>query len=564
MVDEATLRRQIREAAPRLWTRIKGLVEPWTGPIIENLNRKGGGKPPFPRTFNDPVWGGIELFPWECAILDSPLLQRLRGIRQLGLAHHVYPSAQHTRFEHTLGVVEAAQRMIESLQKNARHHQSFGTDQDPDVPLPEQFDVRSTRLAALLHDIGHGTFSHVTEPLIRACFSEEFKQVDEILRQEFEGVTKIATSEAVAVLFVMSEGMQKVLEHPALGAVNRPKDLAPAIASRILGSRSCLTATYLSGVISGPLDADKLDYMARDSLHTGLPIAMDVNRLISKLEVVIVTPDNAPNPDLRQRAEGEPRRRFYEMGISLAGLSAFEQMIVGRVILYDRLYHHHKVRAAEALVRSLFAVVADETGGPPQIDEFYSEVSDDGVIAVLAGHLKSRAIKSGQQWAQTMGTALLSRNLYHRAFAFASRFIGGLDRMPEEEQDETRALLWTSVVNFLCDNDKAVRELASWIHDKATKLAEIIPELGELGKSLSREHILVDLPVSKAGPRGSDILTRTEGGQIATPNLFFDPERWSQAYESQKYSGFVFCPKRFVPLVALASDIVFFDNLGSS
>ncbi|WP_406698381.1 HD domain-containing protein [Singulisphaera sp. Ch08] len=308
----------------------------------------------------------IQLYPWETAILDSPLMQRLRGVRQLGMAYYVYPGAGHDRLEHSLGVVEAADRMIRALVRNAGHRRRFGSDVDEMIPVPDDLDddIVSTRLAALLHDVGHGPFSHATEFLLRDRYSEDFRKIEAVLRQEFEGVSRIAPSEIIAVLIVLSDAMREVLVHPNFGASNRPEGLAPAIAARILGSRSYLKATYLSGIVSGPLDADKLDYMARDSHHSGLPLGLDLDRLISKLEVVTVTPENAPNPELRKRAENAPKRRFYDIGISLTGLGAYEQMIVGRVILYDRVYYHHKVRSAEAMIRRLIALAEQENGRP--------------------------------------------------------------------------------------------------------------------------------------------------------------------------------------------------------
>ena len=92
--------------------------------------------------------------------------------------------------------------------------------------------------------------------------------------------------------------------------------------------------------------ADKLDYMARDGHHAGLSVGLDTDRLLSKLEVITITPENVPPrlAELRRRAEESPQRRIYDMGISASGIGAYEQMIVGRVVLYDRLYFHHKVR----------------------------------------------------------------------------------------------------------------------------------------------------------------------------------------------------------------------------
>ena len=320
---------------------------------------------PIPKTFNDPIWGDIVLYPWETVLLDSPLLQRLRGVRQLGMAHLVYPGAGYDRLEHSRGVVEAAERMIRSLERNAGFRRNFGKDRDDTVPQVSDHDVNSIRLAALLHDIGHGAFSHATGATA-TCLAWRKSSTPPAMyfAQAFAGVTAIAPAEVVAALLVLSNPLKNVFEHPNFGATSRAAELPLSICARILGSRSYLDAGYLSGVISGPLDADKLDYMARDSHHAGLPIGLDLHRLISKLEVVTVTPETTSNPEMRKRARASKNQRYHEIGISLSGLGAYEQMIIGRVILYDRLYYHHKVRSAEAMVRRLIQLAEEERRTP--------------------------------------------------------------------------------------------------------------------------------------------------------------------------------------------------------
>ena len=123
------------------------------------------------------------------------------------------------------------------------------------------------------------------------------------------------------------------------------------------------------------------------------------DRLISKLEVVTVTPENAPNDDLHQRAEDAPKRRFYEVGLSLTGLGAFEQMIIGRVMLYDRMYYHHKVRAAEAMARKLVQLAEQEGSRNLTLAELFHEVSDETMIDLLGGHVRSAGVLSGGEHA---------------------------------------------------------------------------------------------------------------------------------------------------------------------
>src|SRR5258708_5032347 len=125
MLNAAAIRQALAEAVPGLWDEAKALAEQWCGPIIENLGRLSGKPLAFPKTFTDPILGPIELFEWEIAILDSPLLQRLRGVRQLGMAHAVYSGATHDRLNHSLGVVEVADRMLRALERNAENRRNF-------------------------------------------------------------------------------------------------------------------------------------------------------------------------------------------------------------------------------------------------------------------------------------------------------------------------------------------------------------------------------------------------------------------------------------------------------
>lgn len=563
MADPPQLYNEIATAGGHLWTQISKLASEWLAPVLTKLESQPCSTC-FPKAFNDPVWGTIELYPWEVLLLDSPLLQRLRGVRQLGLAHYVYPGATHDRLEHSRGVVEAAERMIRALTRNAKHRHHFGHDADDTIVVPDEdsLDIRSIRLAALLHDIGHGPFSHATEQFLRDQHADSLERLEEVLRAHFEGVLQIASAEVIAVLFVLSDAMRAILEHPHFEAVQHPSRLAPAIAARILGSRSYLHATYLSGIISGPLDADKLDYMARDSHHAGLPIAVDLHRLISKLEVVSVTIDNAPNENLQRRARCANHARFHELGISAAGLAAYEQSVVSRVFLYDRIYFHHKVRAAEGMLRRLYELVQDSPETPLAFSEILTSTPDDGAVLGICNHASIQCADDRvRQRIQTLGRSIQLRDLYVRSYAFSSRFISGLEGLSAVSRADTLALIWNRIIRELSEPEGRTN-VAQSIHQKGRDLISAVPDARLVAEDFYPEHVLVDLPTSGSVARGGDILTRTQSGHIATPNLFFDPERWLQAYEKQKLSGYVFAPRRYQSLVHTASRIVFFERYG--
>jgi len=130
------------------------------------------------KEINDPIWETIVLHPLEIALLDSPLIQRLRHIRQLGVAHWTYPGAVHTRLEHTLGVVHQIQVLVDSLNSTAESVPRIGDEW-----------ANLLRLAALCHDVGHGFMSHVSENalyrlgLIQTLSQDISAELDVVSRQ---------------------------------------------------------------------------------------------------------------------------------------------------------------------------------------------------------------------------------------------------------------------------------------------------------------------------------------------------------------------------------------------
>src|SRR5690606_27012192 len=186
----------------------------------------------------DPLWDNIRLDRPAQRALDTPAMQRLRYIRQLGHAFLVYPGATHTRFEHALGAYHLTRRALSALQERG---QLSGVGEDLCLAL---------RLAALLHDIGHYPFSHALE---EAGFPSH----------EAQGVARLERGRLAEAL------------EAAGGA-----DCGREIGRLIRGT----SASPLQGMISGSLDLDKIDYLSRDAHMCGVPYGtVDVDRLLSSL-----------------------------------------------------------------------------------------------------------------------------------------------------------------------------------------------------------------------------------------------------------------------------------------
>jgi HD superfamily phosphohydrolase len=252
-----------------------------------------GGKE---RLIREPIHGYIQPTPQEIQVIDTPEFQRLRGIRQLANTSLVFPGATHTRFEHCLGVMEVASRMVDRLS-------SLRDDAEA---------KRRIRLAALLHDLGHGPFSHVSEDIVsRITGDGKFSNV------------------SIAVDAVRTRpDLQSVLQSDA-------EDVA-SILTREEGQR----LEY--DIIDGQIDADKLDYLQRDSHYCGVPYGLpDILRVLYTI---------------REIQHGE---ETY-LGVSEKGIETVEALSLSRYHMHRIVYNHKTRRIADAmLVRATTLAVED-------------------------------------------------------------------------------------------------------------------------------------------------------------------------------------------------------------
>ncbi|WP_435347635.1 HD domain-containing protein [Haloarchaeobius sp. HRN-SO-5] len=227
------------------------------------------------KTIKDSVHDHIEVEGVARALLDTPEMQRLRNIKQLGTASLVYPSANHTRFEHSLGVYHNACEALDHLNVEGER-------------------AEKVRAAALLHDVGHGPFSHNLEPLTHRRTGKYHDDVHE--------------------LFEQSE----------VGAVLRDHDISPAeVAALVAGD-----GRY-GQLVSGELDVDRMDYLVRDAHHTGVPYGtIDHARLVRELTF-----------------EGD------DLVLQEGNVQTAESLLVARALMTPTVYDHHVTRISKAMLR---------------------------------------------------------------------------------------------------------------------------------------------------------------------------------------------------------------------
>lgn len=245
--------------------------------------------------FRDPVHNLITFTPADeedalfLDLIDTPEFQRLRRIRQLGLAELVFQGAEHSRFTHSIGVLHVARRIMDQLGRTR--------------PLSRR-DRLTIACAALLHDIGHAPFSHVAEAIFGALH------------------------ETWSARIILGP---KTRVHDVLRRFSR--DLPDEIA-RCLQYRA--PEKFYSQIVSSQLDADRLDYLLRDSLMTGVKYGIfDLERIILGLEVARVHQRN-------------------ELVVNSKGFFAVEEYLQARYHMYRQVYYHKTVCATGAMLKALF------------------------------------------------------------------------------------------------------------------------------------------------------------------------------------------------------------------
>lgn len=245
----------------------------------------------------DPIWNNVRLDPLALALLDTATVQRLRYVRQLGLAFLVYPGATHSRFEHAVGAYHLSGLALRLLR-----------EQDALGPISAH-DAATIRAAALLHDVGHYPFSHALEEI---------------------GVTH---HEQIARPLLCSGPIADVL------TAHLGPDAPAAVFDLIAGT----SAHPLQGLISGSIDLDKIEYLKRDATMCGVPYGeIDVDRLLNSLVLV-------PHPEHGRIA----------VGVHEKGLSALESLLFAKYQMYRNVYWHHAVRSATAMYKRLVAISLD-------------------------------------------------------------------------------------------------------------------------------------------------------------------------------------------------------------
>lgn len=344
----------------------------------------------------------VPLTPRVRQIIDSAEFRRLAQISQLGLVSLVYPAAHHTRFEHSLGVYRMALLYLRQLAHDPRFAEAIG---------PE--DAELLIIAALVHDLGHWPFCHPIEDLHLAGVPQH-----ELFANSFllEGEIADALRDEWRL---------------------QPRDVVTLLSEKPQSTRQKL----LKSILSGPIDIDKMDYLARDSLHAGVPYGrnFDQQRLLTTLCV-------------NQSGDG--------LAITDKGRTAAEMMVFARYVMFSEVYWHHAVRSATAMLQRAFFLLYRQV----DLDALF-RLTERPMIAEL-----EKAAGAGPAAELLHGLFGPTRQIYKRLAQYS------FFQEPELYQ-------------------QLARKPYPWLSACAEALANVASR--ELGKRIAPHEVLIDAPPVK-------------------------------------------------------------------
>jgi HD superfamily phosphohydrolase len=406
----------------------------------------------------DPIFGFIAFNEWEKEIINSSPFQRLRRIRQLALTDMVYPGALYSRFEHSLGVMHLATLMFDAILNNKQNMKILENDMKyNDAGLKR--DRQMIRLAALLHDIGHAPFSHASEEIIPV----NHKTGNSYQHEDYS-------------VEIINGPLKSVIEDNNINE-NNYKIRAEEISALIEGNPSILKGKiFWKTLISSQLDADRGDYLLRDSHHIGVKYGVyDFQRLLNTIALGY-----------------DPESNDVILGVDEGGWHVAEAVVLARYQMFTQVYFHKTRRAYDFHLKESLQHVLPEgkLPGPKKIQNFLK--MDDFYIWDL---MKKRKENPHCK-------AILERNHIRLAYSTPET----PDEVDESKFKEIESLLNKSKIWYHIDNSKNV-----WY--KMNK------EKGD-----NKEVMIIDTPGGSAKPLSAYSRIAKNIGVINQLRIYVNPE----------------------------------------
>lgn len=497
----------------------------------------------YNKVIHDPVWGTMIFYPWELQILDSPLLQRLRKINQVGLAVLTYPSAHHSRFEHSLGVVSVVTKMVNNI--NQENH---GTADISERRIISNEDLYKLRFAALMHDVGHCFFSHLSE----TTYGQLKPFVD--LKNSFEIFDTAKEHEIFGYIIVNCKSFKNFIKNKVGCPFSIDDTFFDDIGKMIIGAfiepdsssqkeQIPVKKYYLTQMINGQFDADKLDYLRRDSYTAGLALTYDIDRFLCKIRIV----------EKQEETDG----KFViakHLTIPVTGVSAVEEMVFSQLMLTSYIYQHQKVLATDALIQDVVEGLMkhDKLSHPCDFlyycdDDIYQiyniSVDKDFEIPISSKTINSM---SGKTLADIV-KRIKTRNLPKRALAINFNTVSEVS-----SKDKTKYR-----VADIADTLKGIAQLRQEICTEAQQISNCLSEQEGGKKSIDIYDIHISVPKTSVAKDLSNAFVVNSDHTFVRLSDIVRLSDWADAFSYHKWNAYVFSRGDICPIVSIASKIVF-------
>jgi len=327
------------------------------------------------KRISDPVHGSIGLSQVELDIIETASFQRLRNVKQLGLAYYVFPGADYSRFSHSLGVCHVTGRILEALRENG-------------API-ETADIQQYRLAALCHDIGHYPFSHATEHAVENYYKGRLFTANDS-GSDVSASAQLGDSEPIFNHETLGKEILK--RDPVIREILKGANFTDETISSVF-VRGTDTPPIYANIVSSDLDADRIDYLLRTARHTGLPYgSVDLDYLLSQM-----TLDNEQHVCITEKA-----------------LRTADHFLLCRYFDFQQVAYHKTVAALELVLQDVLTSLLQkgwldcseqallkliEQGGWGSVDDVYAvdlirklelDADTDGITKVKAHSILKR------------------------------------------------------------------------------------------------------------------------------------------------------------------------------
>ncbi len=550
----------LAEAVHTCFDRI-GFTQPYVDQLVQDA---GTGKySRKAKVIKDNTWGMIEVDWQSVRLLDCPIVQRLRSVKQLGFSYLTYPSAEHSRFIHSLGMFAVVWRFLDAASRQS----SEADDSEPEgiqrYPLTPK-ERKDLLHAAILHDIGHLPFSHAAEsPLTtdRKSFYCGPITVDDFMFSVEETLGKpLQLSESLSLLMILSPRFAEFYSK-FVRPGDEDSEMPLRLAALVAGMRPAQNMRGIAQVISSsPIDADKIDYINRDALACGIPVGLDVARLFLRSNFFKVRADKLKKLGIQDISD--PNSEEIIFVVNSSGVDTIDELAHSRAALYQRVYLHQTTRNAERLLSlSLESLPDSMTSEPEPLRNALDllALGDAELLRKLNEHNNDKVSVAGQR--------IRTRQLPTRACVFGRSLVSSLMPLPEiipgvSPSEISKQTLGMVVGRLRSDvlQGESIRQLEADILKEAENLASSIrathPSLVPI---TTRPNIVTVLAMKELANLTKEAIVLENHELTYSSNRSISDEQ-NEAADLYKALGYVLTDRDWRETVCLASRLVIAKN----